>query len=45
MSNLSKQHFIAANRIFKYLIGTSTLGLVFKSQQSLPVILGYTDAD
>jgi hypothetical protein len=45
MSNPSKQHFTAANRIFKYLNHTPSHGLYFKATQSAPVVLGYTDAD
>lgn len=45
MSNPSKQHFNAVNRIFKYLNNTSTQGLYFKTTASKPILLGYTNAD
>ena len=44
MSNPSKAHFTAVDRIFKFLLLTTEVGLYFQSQ-SLPVLLGYTNAD
>ena len=44
MSNPSKEHFTAVNRIFKYLNYTEENGLYFYSATA-PILLGYTDAD
>ena len=44
MSNPSKEHFTAINRIFKYLNYTVKNRLYF-SLATAPVLIGYTDAD
>jgi hypothetical protein len=44
MSNPSKKHFTAINRIFKY-INYTIKSRLYYDLATTPVLLGYTDAD
>jgi hypothetical protein len=44
MSNSSKEHFTAINRIFKYLKYTIK-SVLYSNLATIPVLLEYTDAD
>jgi transposase InsO family protein len=43
-SNPSKEHWVAVKRIFRYLRGTTDLGLLYK-KSSPAELIGYSDAD
>jgi hypothetical protein len=45
MSNPSNKHFIALNRIWKYILAYPKLGLVYKCLGDDLYIKGYSDSD
>ncbi|OIV89834.1 hypothetical protein TanjilG_28396 [Lupinus angustifolius] len=45
MSKPGKQHWEAVKWIFRYLKGTTGLGIMFGSQHSKPSVIGYVDSD
>ena len=45
MSNPSKDHFSALNRIWKYLLATPNIGVIYNCQGNDLFLKGYSDAD
>ncbi|XP_062081225.1 secreted RxLR effector protein 161-like [Humulus lupulus] len=45
MSNLGKLNWLAMKWIFRYLIGTTDIGLVFKQSQNPTLVEGFCDSD
>ncbi|CAL0318564.1 unnamed protein product [Lupinus luteus] len=45
ISKPGKQHWEAVKWIFRYLKGTTGLGIMFSSKQSKPSVIGYVDSD
>ena len=44
-SKPTKQHWIAVKRIFRYLRGTTNLGLLYSKEAGTSALVGYSDAD
>ncbi|XP_068657890.1 secreted RxLR effector protein 161-like [Aristolochia californica] len=45
LSNSGRQHWDAVKWIFRYLRGTTNYGIMFNIKQSVPLVVGYVDAD
>ena len=45
LSNLGRSHWDAFKWIFRYLRGTIDYDIMFKRQQSVPLVIGYVDVD
>ena len=44
-SKPNKQHWIAVKRVFRYLRGTTHLGLLYTNKVESSALIGYSDAD
>ena len=45
LSNLGRSHWDSVKWIFRYLRGTIDYDIMFKRQQSVPLVIGYVDVD